>query len=478
MPVLSDSIGVGQMADAVPDLAGVDVAIVGGGAAGVLTALHLLADPAAPQRAALIEPAAELGGGAAYATLRDEHLLNVPAGRMSAFEEDPGHFVRYLVAMGLGTPETLAAAFVPRREYGRYLRAALRAQPGAQALHVLRDRVERADAVAGGNRLRLASGRVLDARRVVLAVGNRPRRLPPDCLHGDVPVIDAWDDRAVAAIPADADVCIIGSGLSMVDAVLCLAGHHHGRIRVVSRHGLLPQPHAVAGPVGAPPAGCDAPSLRVRFRAVRAATRAATAAGEPWQWVFDALRPQGQRLWAALPPAEQRRFLRHAVRHWDIHRHRIAPAAAASLAALRRAGRLTVQAARLQSLAMCDDGRIEVRVQPRHATQAERFRAHRIVNATGIDTRIASSPDDLLGWLLGQGRIAPGPHGLGMAVTADGLAVDAAGRVDPGLLVIGALRMGALWETTAIHEIRQQARQISLFLSRGAADGLLGTGAS
>ena len=200
--------------------AAVDVAIVGGGAAGVLVALRLLADPASSLRVALVDPAPEPGGGAAYATAQVTHLLNVPAGRMSAFQDDPGHFVRYLVAHGHGDAESLSTAFVPRRAYGRYLLDTLRAQPGFEALRALRDRVVGIDVMPSGQRLRLAAGGQLDARYVVLAVGNRPRPLPASVLRGEVPVVEAWDDGAVAAIPENADVCIVGSGLSMVDAVL------------------------------------------------------------------------------------------------------------------------------------------------------------------------------------------------------------------------------------------------------------------
>ena len=441
--------------------AAVDVAIVGGGAAGVLVALQLLADPALSLRVALIDPAAEPGGGAAYATAQATHLLNVPAGRMSAFQDDPGHFVRYLAARGYGDAELLATAFVPRQAYGRYLLDTLRAQPRFGALRVLRDRVDGIDVMPSGQRLRLAAGGRLDARHVVLAVGNRPRPLPASIMQGAVPVVEAWDDGAVARIPEDADVCIVGSGLSMVDAVLCLAERHRGRLRVVSRHGLLPRPHAAAGPAGAPPTGLDAPSLRARFRALRAATQAATAACEPWQWVFDRLRPRGQQLWTSLPHAEQRRFLRHAVRYWDVHRHRIAPVAAATLASLQASGRLRVQAARLQALALRDGGRIQVAVQPRHADAPEQFTVDHVINATGIDTTIDPRPDCLLGQLQANGRIMAGPHGLGLAVAADGRVVDAAGRADSALFVIGALRMGQLWETTAIHELREQAREIA-----------------
>src|SRR5882757_6544918 len=86
------------------------VAVIGGGAAGALAALHLL-DAATPREVVVVEPARELGFGLAYRTRHPLHLLNVPAGRMSAFPERPDDFVAWLGGNGADT----AAAFVPRR---------------------------------------------------------------------------------------------------------------------------------------------------------------------------------------------------------------------------------------------------------------------------------------------------------------------------------------------------------------------------
>lgn len=135
---------------------------------------------------------------------------------------------------------------------------------------------------------------------------------------------------------------------------------------------------------------------------------------------------------------------------------------------------MQVQAARLQGVALRGDGRIDVTVPPRHAEVPEQFTVDRVINATGIDTTIDPRPDRLLGQLQASGRIVAGPHGLGVAVAADGRVVDAAGRVDSALFVIGALRMGALWETTAIHELREQAHDIAAAIASSAGEARSG----
>lgn len=452
-------------------LDGVDIAIVGGGAAGVLVAIRLLADSDSRLRIAIIEPASALARGAAYATTQAEHLLNVPVSGMSALAEDSGHFLRHLSDSGESSDVTgLADSFVARRDYGRYLRDTLQAQPRHADLCWLRDQVidiERGDA---GNLLQLASGRTLTARAVVLAVGNMPRRIPASRLRGEVRLVEAWDYPAVTAIPRTADVCIIGSGLSMVDAVLGLVhAGHRGHIRVLSRHGLMPLEHARPGAGQASLGELASLDLRARLRRVRTLAREAVAAGEPWQWVFDRLRPYGQLLWLSLSHAEQRRFLRHVVRYWDIHRHRIAPQVAATLDGLRENGRLEVVAGRMLVATAQPDGSVEVTCLPRHEDEVRTLRADWLINATGVETHVDLRPDTLLGALRIRGRLLPGPHGIGIASEGPGCVFDARGVADPTLLVLGAMRIGSLWESIAIPELRVQAQAIAAHVR-----GLLG----
>src|SRR5690606_37202768 len=203
-----------------------------------------------------------------------------------------------------------------------------------------------------GFRVHLANGSSASARRVVLAIGNASRPLPGYLQHPGMRLVEAWDYAAVQGIDPDASVCILGSGLSMVDAALSLAAcGHRGPTHVLSRHGLMPLPHARTGPQHGTGVDDLLPlGIRERWRVLRSRIDAAVASGEPWQWSFDRLRRHGQVLWQSLDDSQRRRFLRHAVRYWDIHRHRIAPEVAATLDALRASGQLQVTAGRLQSI--------------------------------------------------------------------------------------------------------------------------------
>lgn len=440
-----------------------DVVVIGGGASGTLVAAHLV-DGDAPPSVALVEAAPAVGEGVAYATRRGEHLLNVRAAGMSAFDDSPGDFVRFLRTLPEHAgedPAVLGQRFMPRRVYARYLAAVLDAAPA-------RDRVQRVAAtavdvapVADGFEVELASGARLQARAVVLAVGNRAARLPLDpAAAAAVAPVDAWDYPAVAAIAPDADVCILGAGLSMVDVVLTLrANGHRGQVVSLSRRGLVPLPHAAPAPAAA--IDVDrllAMDLGARTRAVRALAASEVAAGRPWQGALDALRPHGQALWTSLDARAQARFLRHLVRHWDVHRHRIAPEVAAQLDAAMASGQLQRLAGHLVSI---EPGvRSAIAWRPRGGDAVRRFEADVVVNALGMDKRIDGG-SGLPARLCARGLLRPGPHRMGAATVGEGVPLDAGGVPVPGLWTLGTLRIGDLWETIAMPELRGQARRVA-----------------
>jgi uncharacterized NAD(P)/FAD-binding protein YdhS len=446
-----------------------DIGIVGGGAAGTLVALQCLRQASAPLRIALFEPG-EPGQGVAYATDRPEHLLNVSSGRMSAFPDRADDFLDWLAArpgFAGASRSALAGDFAPRREYAAYLRDRLAQarQASPATLEIVPRRV------AGLQRDPAGDGWMLDcadgprrARQVVLATGNAPRPLPArgSGALARPRLVDAWDYAGVAAIAADAEVCIVGTGLSMVDAVLTLAANgHRGPIHLLSRHALLPLPHATAHAVDR---DFDVDALHdlgthARLRRLRAQVREAAARGLPWQAVMESLRPHVQPLWRSLPATEQRRFLRHALRSWDIHRHRIAPGVHGLLEELRDSGRLRVHRARLD-MATAGQRCVHLTARTREHRSVVLDVAH-VVNATGIELRVQAMRNPLLEQLLGDGHARPGAHGIGLDADPEGRLFDAGGQAQEDLRAIGSLRIGEAWESIAVPELRVQAEAVA-----------------
>ena len=441
-----------------------DIAIVGGGAAGVLVALQLLRQASTPLRIAIVEPQAVLAQGVAYATPYPEHVLNVPAQKMSALPDQPDDFLDFVAGEDAAARQRLAPAFLERRRYGDYLRTRLEQAIAASASTLVH--VQRAVTALypHGDRLQLQldDGRMLDCARVVLAVGNRPRPLPARGATSLAPgaLTGAWDFEAVRAIPQDASLCIVGSGLSMVDAVLSfVATGHRGRIQVLSRHGWWPQPHAAASAIDFEPGQLLALGLRARLRLLRTQARVLSANGQPWQALLETLRPHGQALWSTLTAADQRRFLRHVVRLWDVHRHRIAVEVHAQMQTLLDSGQLRVHRGRLD--AVMQAGRcVRVAAVTRAGKQLQ-FDVDHVINATGVELRVPTMRNPLLTQMLGDGLVQSGPHGIGIATEGEGLVLNGDGQAQPHLMALGSLRVGDLWESTAIPELRGQAERVA-----------------
>ena len=79
------------------------IAVIGGGASGTLATVYLLREAAGrqlPLRVALIDRHGRHGLGQAYSTTHPAHLLNSPAGAMSAVAGDPGHLARWAAQAG------------------------------------------------------------------------------------------------------------------------------------------------------------------------------------------------------------------------------------------------------------------------------------------------------------------------------------------------------------------------------------------
>ncbi|MGU3540574.1 FAD/NAD(P)-binding protein [Methylobacterium sp. A54F] len=435
------------------------IAVIGAGFSGTMAALQLLAALPPDRPVLLCERADRFGRGLAYATGNPDHLLNVRAANMSAFPDRPGHFEGWLAALEPGTEgvrATPAGTFAARGLYGRYLTELLaEAVTGRDAgrLRLVNEAVVDLAPAPDGFALRLEGGSGHRVAGAVLAVGNLAPSGGPPSRHR----LDPWRAESLGRLHPDRPVLILGTGLTMVDAVATLRRHGFaGPVIALSRRGLLPNPHAATGPWPAPDLAADSASLRGLLRRVRAEAAAADAQGTGWRGVIDALRPATNPLWRGLPPAERARFLRHLRPFWDVHRHRTAPPAGAAIEAEIARGSLTVRAGRVVAI---EDAPAEalVTLRPRGRTALETLAVQCILDATGIG-QAAESTDPLLGQLLARGLVRPGPFGIG-------LDADAAYRLQAGearpLWLLGPLLRGVLWEATAVPDIRNDAAALA-----------------
>lgn len=458
------------------------IAIIGAGFTGAQLTLELLRRAPRGTTILLFERSGVFGPGLAYSTVHAGHLLNVRAANMSALEDDPSHFLRWLWARDL--PEQPASsvppsghAFVPRGVYGQYLAEALAEAERDAHPRVVVERLSRQvvniDETDDGVFLGLAQGGEVAADLAVLATGNNPPLWPgPDGIEDVAPqrlIANPWEDDAIARIGPDDPVVILGTGLTTVDVVTLLAQRgHRSRITAVSRRGLLSRVHEQTRgwkPFLEP--GCVPPTVTAYARRIRQEIAQAAAEGIDWRSVIDALRPHTQGVWRSLPMVERRRFLRHLRPWWEVHRHRMAPQVAATIDRLTQAGTFKIVAGRITRWAAAPTG-VAITLEPKgNSGPPIRIEAAFVVNCTGASVDYRHLRDPLIRTLLDQGRARPDPLGLGLDVTDELNLIGTDDGRSPRIFALGPPTKSAFWEITAVPDIRKQGRAFAARLFPG-----------
>ncbi|HMQ02851.1 MAG TPA: FAD/NAD(P)-binding protein [Pyrinomonadaceae bacterium] len=443
------------------------ITIVGGGASGTLLAVNLSSVSAeTPLSITLVESRSRIGRGVAFSTKFDCHLLNVPAGKMSAFPDEPDHFLNWLTSNGHGFE---ASDFVPRRLFGEYLTALLdercRMASGNVRFASIEEEAVSLEVNGSTSKLHLASGTTIDVDAAVLAFGNflPPHPTVPDLsfISANKYIRDVWADDAFETVQPDDQVLIVGTGLSMVDVVLRLrSSGHKGKITSISTRGLLPAVHKLGfhyDPFFDEIRG----STRITeiFTAVRKHARRAGEANSDWRAVIDSLRPYTQRLWQGLPIAEKRYFLQHLSRYWNAARHRMPPAVAAVIDEMQKEGSLEIVSGRLRHISIDNKG--DFLVNAIRDGEQSYLNANVLVNCIASQSNFAHIESEFVRDLLAKGLISCDPLCQGLDATPDGQLLNAAGEPSVPLWTLGTALKGTLWETTAIPEIRVQAAKLA-----------------
>ncbi|MFY9950465.1 MAG: FAD/NAD(P)-binding protein [Candidatus Sulfotelmatobacter sp.] len=448
----------------------VDILIIGGGFSGTMLAVHLLRHT--DLSIAVVDRGTLPGRGVAYGSPHRFHLLNVPAGEMSAWSDAPDDFLSW-ARIHFDT-SLQARSFPPRSIYGAYVGSVLEAtlnKLGRERFQWIRDEARSLHRQDGRLGVQTNLGAELLASVVVLATGNFPPanpRLPGLKASASLYFQFAWAKNVLEDLPTTGSILLLGSGLTSVDLIMALKSKgFRGVIHVLSHKGLFPRPRRQQRPDEPWPLFWDETSprtMRGLLRLVRNQVRAAAAKGINWRAVIDSLRPATQEIWRSLPIEEQKRFVRHLRAYWDVHRHRVAPEIADLLDDMKSDGAVRLHTG--TATRYCEvDNKAHVHYWDRETRSQKRLPVDRVINCSGSETDCRRIDESFITSLVVQGFARPDRLFLGVDVNEHGALIDYKGTPSHRLYAIGPVRKGCFWETTAVPEIRVQAAALAEHLA-------------
>ncbi|QRK10997.1 FAD/NAD(P)-binding protein [Archangium violaceum] len=222
-----------------------NITIVGGGASAIALLSNLAEMPSnasafgkpGSYTLRIIETAPRVGPGRAYRHLSEEMILNTDPDTMGIRSKD--EFKEWLLVRGHAVDP------VPRRLFARYLNEKLEQSIVGMSRIGVRVELVRAE-VRGikrhseGYALLTDSQGLLQADILVLAVGGG-HGVPYECLRGSEQCLTLDDlEDASPALGAEAEIVVLGSSQSAIDAALFLSRTTSARITLASRGGGLP----------------------------------------------------------------------------------------------------------------------------------------------------------------------------------------------------------------------------------------------
>ncbi|GAB4126397.1 MAG: FAD/NAD(P)-binding protein [Raineya sp.] len=453
------------------------IAIIGAGFSGLMTAVHLLKNASENIEISLISPKENFARGVAYKASSKHHLLNVPAGKMSAFQEKPTHFLDWLAQREPYKnleKNLLATIFVPRNLYGDYLEELwTHTKQNAQSkIQTLNDEVIDIEELKNGTfELHLKQNQALQADLVVLAVGNEapknPETLPENVLRSALYFQDPWARDSIEQVENLKNILLIGNGLTMVDVVSGLEERgFKGKIYSISPNGFQILPHRHNGIpynnlLAEIPENLDLGIIEW-FSLFRKHIRFVRQFGISAEPVIDSIRSISPKIWQKLSLNDRKAFLRHLRHRWGVARHRLPVYVYDSIQEKQRNGSLHIIKGKILDASL-QNSKISLSYWDKKQHNEQNLLVDRVINCTGPNTDLRFSANSLLQNLFVKQMIEPDDLYLGIKADQNG-AIICQNKKYENFYTLGSALKGLFWESTAVPELRQQAESLAKIL--------------
>jgi len=454
------------------------VAIAGGGFCGTLTLIQLIRQSEIPLKIILINKEKAVAKGIAFDSFNPKHVLNVTAAKMSALPDDPDNFINWIKSKpeySQFVNEELADSYLPRVIYGKYLDEllsdTLKNCPADISVEILNDEVKDLIPSESTADVVLKSNKSFKADKVVLALGNfipdNPKIKNNDFYKSKNYFNNPWDKAAIENLAENKDVLIIGTGLTMVDTVLSLLDNNfNGKIFAVSTKGFFPLSHKKRKPYTDILDELKPPyEINSLYKIFRKHIKIVLSNGITGEAVVDAVRPKTQEIWLSLSLRDKIRFMAHVRHLWGVARHRLPKDIFDLMQKLIANGKLEIIAGRLIDSNEAGN-EITVSIKERKTQNIRDILVQRVINCTGPKTDLNKIEDELIVNLLNRGLIVPDEMKLGINALPDGTIIQRDHSISNIIFTLGSSLKGILWESTAVPELRVQAKVMAENLLR------------
>ena len=400
------------------------------------------------------------GLGKAYGGIHPDLRLNVRDNLMNVSLD--GGFARWAKTIDDDNAATDSGMFFRRRDFGRYVEHLVAPVMAAGVSHVKAQVTQLIKPQAGTPFWQLITplGETT-AAQVVLALGNpTPQPLfevSDDGQQngpGNSVIVSPWYGDWPDTVDPDAEVAIIGSGLTAMDALLILSNRNHqAPIHLISPRAALPPRQAAWQPQNA----VDWPELTSpQPSAVSSAYLTEDDwHSARWQESFESLRGGISAAWQALPAAERQRLLGRFGSWWQMARYRADPQTSDAAAAMLTSGQLRL---------------IEGRAGKIHTTAAGQVAfdlGDRVQNADQVILAIGAGRDVLMMRMAADGVVAGHDNGTPvdhrLRVTGDDC------RPIDGLYAIGPQTAFSRGDIIGAAGVSREARLLAETLMEDAA---------
>lgn len=439
------------------------IGIIGGGFSGCMLAHHLL-EKTENFQVVIFNKSNRIGPGLAYEPQSSTMLLNVKAGKMSAFPAIPSDFVDWLIKENIfpfKTSDEIADSFVSRELYGYYLDHIwqnILQKHGARITEVINEVItisHRIDTFTIETKTK-----EYEVQYCVLATGNEKPRNP---LLSDTAFISSQNyHQNPWAIPIEKihntrPILIIGTGLTMVDTIQLLRKNlKNGIVYCISPHGfkILAHENSIISYDDI----LEKIQLSGRLADLLAQFNTAKKEIKKRKGTLDALinyfRPITGIIWQGFTPYEKNFFLEHLRHKWGVARHRIPPISFQQINKEIQDKKLNINAGKIKEIIENKSG-LNVRYFDNAQNKELLLTVSCIINCTGPESDVSKMKHGLLLNLLKKSIIAPGPSNLGVQVSVNDMRIKNTHNITK-LYAIGNLLRGELWESTAVNELRSQ----------------------